>query len=124
MGVNIVRYKVVAFALAGFLAGVAGGLLAANVGQLDGRVPGERLDHDVRADRDRRRFPLVGPDLGRSVVARVPGAAHRLGIDGNIAIMVFGAGLLHALITAPQGVSGQVVGLGRLIGPKAAASSA
>ena len=38
MGVNIVAYKVVAFALAGFLAGVAGGLMAANIGQLDGRA--------------------------------------------------------------------------------------
>ena len=38
MGVNIVAYKVVAFAIAGFLAGVAGGLMAANVGQLEGRA--------------------------------------------------------------------------------------
>jgi branched-chain amino acid transport system permease protein len=43
-------------------------------------------------------------------------------IDGNIAIMVFGAGLLHALITAPEGVSGQVVSLGRLVGAKLAAA--
>ncbi len=35
-GVNIVAYKVWAFALAGFLAGIAGGLLAGGVGQLDG----------------------------------------------------------------------------------------
>ena len=26
--------------------------------------------------------------------------------------MVFGAGLLHALITAPQGVAGQIAGAG------------
>jgi branched-chain amino acid transport system permease protein len=39
-------------------------------------------------------------------------------IDGNLAIMVFGAGLLHALITAPQGISGQIVGLGRMLGSK------
>jgi hypothetical protein len=31
---------------------------------------------------------------------------------------VFGFGLLHALITAPQGVSGQIVSLSRLIGAK------
>ena len=35
-GVDIVAYKVWAFALAGFLAGIAGGLLAGGVGQLDG----------------------------------------------------------------------------------------
>jgi len=35
---------------------------------------------------------------------------------------VFGAGLLHALITAPQGVSGQVVNLSRLIAAKLSAA--
>ena len=34
-GVNIVAYKVWAFTLAGFLAGIAGGLLAGGVGQLE-----------------------------------------------------------------------------------------
>jgi hypothetical protein len=38
-----------------------------------------------------------------------------------LAIIVFGAGLLHALITAPQGISGQVVGLGRLLSTKLSA---
>ena len=42
--------------------------------------------------------------------------------DGNLALMVFGAGLLHALITAPQGVSGQVVNLSRLIAAKLSAA--
>jgi hypothetical protein len=33
--------------------------------------------------------------------------------------MIFGIGLLHALITAPQGVSGQLVDLSHLIKTKA-----
>jgi branched-chain amino acid transport system permease protein len=51
----------------------------------------------------------------------VPGLLTDWHIDGNLAIMVFGAGLLHALITAPQGISGQVVGLGRLLSSKLSA---
>jgi branched-chain amino acid transport system permease protein len=30
------------------------------------------------------------------------------GVDGNLAYIVFGAALLHALITAPAGVAGQL----------------
>jgi branched-chain amino acid transport system permease protein len=52
----------------------------------------------------------------------VPGLLTDRHIDGNLATMVFGAGLLHALITAPQGVSGQVVALGRTIGARLSAA--
>ena len=41
----------------------------------------------------------------------VPGILNDWYIDGNVATIVFGAGLLHALITAPQGVAGQLLDL-------------
>jgi branched-chain amino acid transport system permease protein len=41
----------------------------------------------------------------------VPGVLNDFYVDGNIATIVYGAGLLHALITAPQGVSGQLLDL-------------
>jgi branched-chain amino acid transport system permease protein len=36
-------------------------------------------------------------------------------VDGNIATMIFGAGLLHALITAPQGAAGQIADLASMV---------
>ena len=62
-----------------------------------------------------------GPIFAGLLLRAVPGLLTDWHIDGNLAIMVFGAGLLHALITAPQGVSGQVVGLGRLLSSKLSA---
>ena len=57
---------------------------------------------------------------GDILLRAVPGLLTDWHIDGNIATMVFGAGLLHALITAPQGISGQFVSLGRTLGAKLA----
>ncbi len=115
MGVNIVAYKIVAFAIAGFLAGVSGGMMAASVGQLDGRA--------FAASESIMLFALTviaARSTGRdrslpAAVARRTCLLTDFHVDGNLAIMVFGVGLLHALITAPQGVSGQVVALSRKI---------
>ncbi len=123
MGVNIVAYKVVAFAIAGFLAGVAGGLMAANVGQLEGRAfPASDSIMMFALTVIGGAFHWSGPIFAGLLLRAVPGLLTDWHVDGNIAIMVFGAGLLHALITAPAGVSGQVVILGRLIGAKLSAA--
>ena len=45
----------------------------------------------------------------------MPALLNDLGVDGDIAFVIFGAALLHALITAPTGIAGQILGgLGRL----------
>src|SRR5271156_1725770 len=117
MGVNIVAYKVVAFAIAGFLAGVAGGLMAANVGQLEGRAfPASDSIMMFALTVIGGAFHWSGPVFAGLLLRAVPGLLTDWHVDGNIAIMVFGAGLLHALITAPQGISGQVIGLARMLG--------
>ena len=67
-------------------------------------------------------FHWSGPVFAGLLLRAVPGLLTDWHIDGNLATMVFGAGLLHALITAPQGVSGQVVALGRAIGAKLSAT--
>ena len=123
MGVNIVAYKVVAFALAGFLAGVAGGLMAANIGQLDGRAfpPSDSIMMFALTVIGGA-FHWSGPIFAGLLLRAVPGLLNDWHVDGNLALMVFGAGLLHALITAPQGVSGQVVSLSRLIAAKLSAA--
>lgn len=111
-GVNLLLYKTWAFALAGFLAGVAGALLAAGVGQLDGRA--------FPASDSLSLFALtvvggvynwVGAVITGLLLRAVPSLLTDYGVDGNVAMIVFGAALLHALITAPTGVAGQVIGL-------------
>ena len=120
-GVNIVRYKVWAFTLAGFLAGVAGALLCGLVGQMDQAA--------FPASESVLLFALTviggaghwaGPIVAGLLLRAFPSLLNDFGINGNIATMIFGAGLLHALITAQQGVSGQLVDLSRLIRAKAA----
>ncbi|MGA9323750.1 MAG: ABC transporter permease [Xanthobacteraceae bacterium] len=123
MGVNIVAYKVVAFAIAGFFAGVAGVLMAANIGQLDGRAfPASDSIMMFALTVIGGAFHWSGPIFAGLLLRAVPGLLTDWHIDGNLATMVFGAGLLHALITAPQGVSGQVVALGRTIGARLSAA--
>jgi branched-chain amino acid transport system permease protein len=123
MGVNIVAYKVVAFAIAGFFAGVAGALMAANIGQLDGRAfPASDSIMMFALTVIGGAFHWSGPVFAGLLLRAVPGLLTDWHIDGNLATMVFGAGLLHALITAPAGVSGQVVALGRAIGSKLSAA--
>ena len=124
MGVNIVAYKVVAFAIAGLLRRRRRrALMAANVGQLDGRAfPASDSIMMFALTVIGGAFHWSGPIFAGLLLRAVPGLLTDWHIDGNLATMVFGAGLLHALITAPQGVSGQVVSLGRLIGAKLSAA--
>ena len=108
-GVNVTLYKTWAFTLAGFLAGIAGGLLAGNVGQLDGR--------NFPASDSILLFALTvvggvyswfGPAITGLLFRAFPSLLNAWGVDGNLAFIVFGAALLHALITAPAGAAGQL----------------
>jgi branched-chain amino acid transport system permease protein len=110
-GVNIVFYKAWAFALAGFLAGIGGGLLAGCYGGLDGGAFSAADSILLLA------VTVIGgiADWPGAVLAgllfRVPSAfLNGLGVNGNIATLLFGAGLIHALMTAPTGISGQLHG--------------
>ena len=105
-GVNIVRYKLWAFALASFTTGVAGGLLAAQLGRpsVYGFPTQQSLTLLAAA--------LIGGiySLWGAVVA---GAFSQLapylfqaqwGIDPNYLLIIFGVGLLQVLLTAPGGI--------------------
>jgi len=108
-GVNILLFKAWAFALSGFLAGIAGGLLAGNVGQLDGRA--------FSAFESLNLFALsivggvyhwYGALVAGFLLRAVPALLTDLGIDGYIAIGIFSIALFHALATAPAGIAGQI----------------
>ncbi|MEP7101780.1 MAG: branched-chain amino acid ABC transporter permease [Burkholderiales bacterium] len=109
-GVNILRYQTWAFGLAGFCAGVGGALLAGGVGQLDGRA--------FAASESVMMFALTvvggayhwaGALIAGLLLRAVPGLLTFFNVNGYLAMIFFGAALLHALITAPSGVAGQLV---------------
>jgi branched-chain amino acid transport system permease protein len=115
-GVNIVAYKAWAFTLAGFLAGIAGGLLGGFVSQLDQRAfPASESILLFALTVIGGAYHWMGPVIAGVLMRAVPALLTDFGLNGNIATIVFGVGLLHALITAPQGVAGQLEDLGRLI---------
>ncbi|ROZ71290.1 branched-chain amino acid ABC transporter permease [Ramlibacter sp. WS9] len=111
-GVNVLFYQTWAFGLAGFCAGVGGALLAGGVGQLDGRAFG--------ASESVMLFALsvvggvhhwLGAIIAGLLLRAVPSLLTDYNVNGFLAMIFFGAALLHALITAQQGVAGQVLGL-------------
>lgn len=111
-GVNVLAYKAWAFALSGFLAGIAGALLAGNVGQLDGRA--------FTAFESLNLFALAvvggvynwyGAVIAGLLLRAVPALLTDLGIDGYVTIGIFGVALFQALATAPAGIAGQIAGL-------------
>jgi len=111
-GVNVLLFKAWAFALSGFLAGIAGGLLAGHVGQLDGA--------SFSAAESLELFALAvvggvyhwyGALIAGLLMRALPSLLTDLGVDGYIAIGIFGIGLFHALATAPTGIAGQIAAL-------------
>jgi branched-chain amino acid transport system permease protein len=108
-GVHIVAYKVWAFTLSGFLAGIAGGLLAGGVGQLDGSAfPASQSILLFALTIVGGAYSWMGPIIAGLMLRAFPALLNDFHVDGNIATIVFGAGLLHALMTAPQGMAGQI----------------
>lgn len=111
-GVNVIYYKAWAFGLSGFLAGIAGALLAGGLGLLDAATfrASESIMLFALAVVGGARFWLGAVIAG--VLYRVlPALFNDWSIDADITLVIFGAALLHAIITAPDGLSGQVIGL-------------
>jgi branched-chain amino acid transport system permease protein len=111
-GTNVTFYKTWAFGLSGLLAGLGGGLLAGSLGLLDAS--------SFRASESILLFALVIVGGARfwlgAVIAAVlyrvaPGLLNNWGVDADLALIFFGAALLHAVTTAPDGIAGQITGL-------------
>jgi branched-chain amino acid transport system permease protein len=109
-GVNITLFKLWAFALASFVTGVAGCLLAAQVG-----VP-RAITFQTQDSLTLAATALIGGiySLWGAVVAGIfqQGIPFlfqaQWGIDPNIVLIIFGAGLLQVLLTAPGGLADQL----------------
>ena len=112
VGIDVTFYKIWGFALSGFLAGVAGGLLAGNLQLLDARSfpPAESV----------MIFALTivggawnwyGAVIAAVLYRFVPALLNDIGVSGDAAFIIFGAALIHALMTAPRGIAGQIADL-------------
>lgn len=109
-GVNVTLYKTWAFGIAGLLAGVAGGLLAGSLGLLD--------DATFKASESVMVFALavvggarywLGALIAATLYRILPALLNNWGVDADLSFVIFGAGLLHAIITAPNGLAGQLI---------------
>jgi branched-chain amino acid transport system permease protein len=109
-GVNVTLYKLWAFALAAFMTGVAGCLLAGQVG-----------NPSVQAFQTQDSLTLLATTLIGGIYslwgAVIAGVFIQLvpflfqaqwGINTNFLLIIFGAGLLQVLMTAPGGLVQQV----------------
>lgn len=110
-GVNVTLMKTWAFGISGLLGGVAGGLLAGSLGLLD--------DGTFRASESVLLFALAvvggarywyGVLIAAALFRILPALLNNWGVDADLSFVIFGAGLLHAVITAPDGIAGQLRG--------------
>ena len=120
-GVNITLYKLWAFALASFVTGVAGCLLAAQVG-----VP-RAITFQTQDSLTLGATALIGGifSLWGAVIAGIFNQGlpflfqAQWGLNPNFLLILFGAGLLQVLLTAPGGLANQfpkdMANLARLI---------
>ena len=111
-GIRVTRGKVVAFAIATGTSGIAGALMAANLGQL--------APSTFHVSNSLLLFALVVIAGSRSpagwVIAAllyraVPYFLSERGLNGHLATMLFGLAVMHNLISAPAGLADQLAGV-------------
>jgi len=107
-GVRIVFYKAWAFALSGFLAGVAGALLAGLFGQLDASAFPTTNSIVIFIGTLLGGYEVwLGAFLGGILTRFIPALLIDLNVNTNAGFMIFGAALLFAL-RDPLGIGGQL----------------
>lgn len=104
-GVNITLYKLWAFALAAFMTGVAGGLLAGSVGKL------YTYQFTTQSSINLLAVVFMGGifSLWGAIVAGVlsqllPALLNSWGLPPDLLTIIFGIGVLQVLVTAPRGL--------------------
>ncbi|MBR9883638.1 MAG: branched-chain amino acid ABC transporter permease [Oceanospirillales bacterium] len=109
-GVNVILYKMWAFALGGFLSGLAGALLAGSIGLLDARsFPASDSILLFALTVVGGAYSWIGQIITGILFRAVPALLNDLGFNASLSLVIFGSALIHALITAPQGLAGQLI---------------
>jgi branched-chain amino acid transport system permease protein len=120
-GVNTTLYKLWAFALASFLAGVAGGLLAGSVGKLFTFQFSTRESILLLAVVLMGGiYSLWGALVAGAFMKLLPALLDDWGLPADLLTILFGVGILQVLLTAPGGLAQQfprdMAKLGRALG--------
>jgi branched-chain amino acid transport system permease protein len=108
-GVSVVRYKALAFAMAGALAGLAGGLLAGLNGQLDNTgfpVAQSILLYALTIVGGA--YHWMGAVFAGLLIRALPALLNDHGVDGNLSNAFYGFALLISLIQGRKGLAGQL----------------
>jgi branched-chain amino acid transport system permease protein len=122
-GVNTTLYKLWAFALASFMAGVAGGLLAAATGGVNvNQFPVQNSILLLAVVLMGGIYSIWGAILAALFLRLLPALLDSWGVSTELLTILFGIGVLQVLLTAPGGLIDQVPkdlaklrrGLGRL----------
>jgi branched-chain amino acid transport system permease protein len=108
-GVNITLYKLWAFALASFLTGVAGGLLAGDVGKLyTYQFPTLDSITLLAVVLMGGIYSLWGAVVAGGLMRLLPALLDSWGLPADLLTILFGVGVLQVLLTAPAGLVAQV----------------
>jgi branched-chain amino acid transport system permease protein len=108
-GVNTVLYKLWAFALASFMAGVSGALLAAATGGVNiNQFPTERSITLLAVVLMGGVYSLWGAVVAALLLRLLPALLDDWGVSTAFLTILFGIGVLQVLMTAPGGLVDQV----------------
>jgi branched-chain amino acid transport system permease protein len=107
-GVNITRYKLWAFALASFMTGVAGGLLAGDVGRLYAiSFPTSQSIVLLAVVLMGGIYSFWGALVAAFFMQLLPALLNDWGLPADLLTILFGVGVLQVLLTAPGGLAQQ-----------------
>jgi branched-chain amino acid transport system permease protein len=107
-GVNLTLYKLWAFALASFMTGVAGALLAANVGQLfNYQFPTKDNIMLLAVVLMGGIYSIWGALVAGLLFRYLPALLDTWGLPADLLTILFGVGVLQVLLTAPAGLVDQ-----------------
>lgn len=108
-GIRVVTYKAWAFTLAGFLAGIAGGLLAGSNGQLDNTgFPASQSILLFALTVVGGAYNWMGAVFAGLLIRALPALLNDHSVDGNLANVFFGFALIVSLIQGRKGLAGQL----------------
>jgi branched-chain amino acid transport system permease protein len=119
-GINVTLYKLWAFALASFITGVAGGMLAGAVRYLFSiGFPTQDSITLLAVVLMGGVYSLWGAIVAALLLQLLPALLHNWGVSPDWLTILFGIGVLQVLTTAPAGLADQVpkdlARLGRLV---------
>jgi branched-chain amino acid transport system permease protein len=119
-GINVTLYKLWAFALASFITGVAGGMLAGAVHYLFSiGFPTQDSITLLAVVLMGGVYSLWGAIVAALLLQLLPALLHNWGVSPDWLTILFGIGVLQVLTTAPAGLADQVpkdlARLGRLV---------